>query len=134
MSIEKRIHFSFDLNQPAQEDEYNLMVEPAIVERNRRVAAFLANVWDRYSNVDLTLKLALPENESDNLEYAPKFSTSLPAYLYSISGSDLGGTAKVELPSMVVRGCTNCLQHLLVIKTDHKCPICAKTMCWLLPN
>jgi hypothetical protein len=88
------------------------------------LVALKANECERYSNVDLTLKLALPTKNSDNLENDSKFATPLPSYLSSILSSDLGGTAKDELPSMVVMGCTNCHKYLMVIKTDPKCPIC----------
>jgi DNA-directed RNA polymerase subunit RPC12/RpoP len=99
-------------------------VELALVERKRRLVALKVDECERYSNIDLTLKLALPTKNSDNLENASKFSPPLPSYLSSILSSDLGGTAKDELPSMVVMGCTNCLKHVMVIKTDPKCPMC----------
>ncbi|GAU17977.1 hypothetical protein TSUD_50860 [Trifolium subterraneum] len=131
MSIEKKNHSTSDLNQPAQTErhnEYNLTVEPTFVGRNMRLAASKEDEYRPHSNVDLTLKLALPINNSENSENAPKFSTPLPSYLCSIFGSDLGGTAKDELPSMIVIGCNNCLKNVMVCKTDPKCPACKHPM------
>ncbi|XP_050885540.1 uncharacterized protein LOC127091063 [Lathyrus oleraceus] len=111
MNIEKGIS-AIDLNQPSQpefHDEYNFEVEPTSVERRN------------ISLSGLTIK-------SENIENGVRFSASLPSYLSSILDSDLGGTAKDELPSMILMRCTTCLMYLMVVKADSKCPKCKNQM------
>lgn len=66
--------------------------------------------------------------KSENIENGVRFSASLPSYLSSILDSDLGGTAKDELPSMILMRCTTCLMYLMVVKADSKCPKCKNQM------
>lgn len=62
--------------------------------------------------------------KSKNIENGVTFSTSLPLYVSSILDSDLGGTAKDELPSMILMGCATCLMYVMVVKVDPKYPKC----------
>ncbi|CAK8574135.1 unnamed protein product [Lathyrus sativus] len=111
MNMEKRIS-AIDLNQPKQaelQEEYNFEVEPASVEtRNTSLSG-------------LTIK---PEN----IENGVRFSASLPSNVSSVLDSDLGGTAKDELPSMILMGCSTCLMYVMVVKADPKCPKCKNQM------
>jgi hypothetical protein len=94
--------------------------------RNRRLTTSKATEYKCYPNVDLTLKLAQPKKNSNNLENAPRFSTPMPSYMSSILGFDLGGTSKDELPSKILMGCTNCLMHMVDFTSNPKCPMCKK--------
>lgn len=92
--------------------------------RKRSLVDLKANeYYGSCSNSNLIIKNSSRQN-SENLQNGPQSSSSLPLYLSSILGSDFGGTAKAELPSMIVMGCTLCLMHTMVSKGDPRCPMC----------
>ncbi|KAK7280521.1 hypothetical protein RJT34_25585 [Clitoria ternatea] len=83
-----------------------------------------------YLNLDLSLKLSLPNSNSGNLPKALKPITAqgaLPSLThgasYLSSVLDINGSIG-EFPSLIAMGCTCCLMYVMVPKAEITCPNC----------